>query len=223
VHASFAQIRIAFEVSLQIQWMLEKNMSERGVYYYVSEIRRQRIWGLRAQAKTPEHSQFLKDLGYANYPDFEKEGTSHAKKADTILALPEYSLADAAFGAFKKKHKLKHEPAWYKVLGVKSIAAMARVLGRDAEYAIFYGKGSEVVHSSTYVDHFKIVATGATITPVRNVQEAHFAFGSIFATALQAFRPVLKFYRPDELPAFAQTFTTEWRDAFRSIKRVKIV
>jgi hypothetical protein len=223
VHASFAQIRIAFEVSLKIQWMLQKNLNERAVYYYVGEIRRQRIWGLRAQANTPEYNQFIKDLGFANYPSFEKDGASHAKKADAILALPEYASADAAFEAFNKKSKRPYEPAWYKVLGVGSVAALAKEVGRRAEYTIFYSKGSEVVHSSTFKDHFKIVPTGATVTPVRNVKEAHIAFENIFSTALQAFRAVLEYYRPNELPAFAQTFTVEWRDAYRSIKRLKIV
>jgi hypothetical protein len=223
VHASFAQIRIAFEVSLQIQWMLQKNLNERAVYYYVGEVRRQRIWGLRAQAKTPEYNQFIKDLGFASYPGFEQEGASHAKQADTILALPEYASADAAFEAYKKKTKRPYEPAWYKVLGVGSVAAMASQIGRRAEYAIFYSKGSEVVHSSTYKDHFKFGPKGATVTPVRNVREAHIAFENIFSTALQAFRAILEFYRPDELPAFAQTFTIEWRDAYRSIKRLKLV
>ena len=224
VHASFVPASVAFEVSLYIEWILVSDGDNKANHYYVGTLREERMWGLRVQGATSEGSEFLEKMGQlgadilGQRPALDAEGAAHVKDVERILALADYASTNAAFEIYKKTHpRIKHEPEWYKVLGKRSIAEIAKELQRTAEYIIYYGQGSQVTHSISYKDHFKFLRKGVTAQPIRNVKDIHTAFNFAFTTAMLVFNRVLGFYRPSELKAFATQYLNEWRAAFTNI------
>jgi hypothetical protein len=205
VHAAFVPARVAFEVSLYIEWTLVSDGEAKALHYYVGNIRAERRWGRRAQKGTLEGSDFLAEMGQlgvdirSNRPTMEQDAAKHVADTERILALPQSKPTNDAFEIYRKKSKRPFEPEWYKVLGKRSIKDIAKELSRLPEYLIYYGKGSEVTHSASYKDHFKFVKQGATASPIRNLADAHTAFNFAFTCALHIFQRVLGFYRNDEL------------------------
>jgi hypothetical protein len=105
VHASFVPLRVAFEAALYLEWLLVSDGAKKANYYYVGDIRKERIWGLRAQRATAEGSDFLNEMGQlgediaAGRPSLNDEGIKHVKDTERILSLPEYAQTNAAFSA----------------------------------------------------------------------------------------------------------------------------
>ena len=56
------QCRALFEVSLYIEWVLDENTEERAMFFYVSNIRKNRTWALRTQSGTPENKALEKTM-----------------------------------------------------------------------------------------------------------------------------------------------------------------
>jgi len=228
VHASFVPARVAFEASIYLEWLLVSDGEKKANYYYVGDIRKERVWGLRAQKATLESSDFLKEIGKigidiaTNQPGLSADGVKHVANVERILARPEYVGINAAFDAFKKQKGMKHEPEWYKVLGKRSIKDIARELQRLPEYVIYYQQASQVTHSASYKDQLKFKSKGVSAQPLRNLADIHTAFNYGFTTAMHAFHRVLAFYRPDELLAFSLMYATDWRSAFVNIPHVVI-
>jgi hypothetical protein len=228
VHAAFVPGRVAFEVSLYLEWMLVSDLEKKATHYYVGNMRAERNWGLRVQRHTPEGAEFLKDMGKIgedvlnNRPAFEQDGPSHVADVNRILLMPEYVATDKAFDEYKKNNpRQRHEPDWYKVLGKRTLKEIARELGRASEYLLYYSKGSQVTHSQSYKDQFNFGAKGVAAHPIRNVADIHAAFNLAFCNAIKVFIQVLKSYRNEELPAFSRMYLTEWRQAFTNILEIK--
>lgn len=222
VHASFVPLRVAFEASLYLEWLLVSDGAKKATYYYVGDIRKERIWGLRAQGATLE-ANFFKDMGQlstdlaANRSTLKDDGVKQVADTERILSLPEYAETNKAFDAFKKKAGIKHEPEWYKVLGKRNIKAIASELQRLPEYIIYYGQASIVTHSASYKDQLRFKSKGVSAKPIRHVADIHTAFNYAFTTAMHVFHRVLVFYRHEELVQFSMTYMNEWRTAFRNI------
>jgi hypothetical protein len=231
VHAAFVPLRVAFEASLYLEWLLVSDGEKKAKHYFVGEIRKERIWGFRAQS-APSESSFLSDMGelgvdiIGKRPDLAADGVKHVADTDRILALPEYAPINAAFEVVKSKDRRHREPSWYKVLGKGSIAAIARELRRAPEYTIYYGNASQVVHSSSYKDQMtfnsKSKGRAVSASPIRSLADAHTAFNYAFTTAMHVFHRVIAFYRPDELHAHAIKYVTEWREAFVNIPSIVV-
>jgi Family of unknown function (DUF5677) len=232
VHAAFVPLRVAFEASLYLEWLLVSDGEKKAVHYYVGEIRRERLWGLRAQ-NAPSESDFLTAMGdvgadiLAKRPELLAEGVKHVADTERILALPEFAATNADFEKFKKHSGRAYEPDWYKVLGKRSIRAIAKELERMPEYTVYYGQASQVTHSTSYKDQMTFTGkrtgkSGVSANPVRNLQDAHTAFNYGFTTAMHVFHRVLAYYRPAELLEFSRNYVREWRAAFVNIPILKI-
>jgi hypothetical protein len=229
VHASFVPGRVAFEVSLYLEWMLVSDCEKKALHYYVGNIRVERVWGLRVQKSSPEADAFLKDMGQlgadilTNRPTLDQEGVKHVGDADRILSQPEFAEINAAFDVYRKKSKRPYEPDWYKVLGKNNLKAIARELHRNAEYAIYYSKGSTITHSQSYKDHVSFKSAGVGANPIRSVADIHTAFNFAFTMSMLTFQRVLGFYRNEEMLQFSRMYVAEWRQAFTNILTINIV
>jgi len=60
VSTSHLQARAAFEASLYIDWILQGDSEKKAKYYYVANLRNQRLWALRFKTGTPEEKIFSK-------------------------------------------------------------------------------------------------------------------------------------------------------------------
>ncbi len=228
IQAAFGPARAAFEASLYIEWMLISDGEKKAMYYFVGNMRQERIWGLRAVKEGAESNNFLREMRelgadiFAQQPSLDDEGARHVREVDAILGRKEFSDANAAFNEYAANVRRSVEPKWYQVLGVKSVRAMARELQRLPDYIIYDGTGPQVAHASSCKGHFNFARRGANARPIRDITSINTVLTFAATTALLVFHRVLGFYRNDELPAFARQYGTEWRRAFTSIPRAKL-
>jgi hypothetical protein len=229
VYAAFLQARTAFEVSLYIAWVLVADAKRKAAHYYVGNIRESRLWALRVSKGTAEGSAFLKDMGQLGVdilsqgPSLDADSAKHISETNTILSRPEFAQINADFDALQAKGRRGHEPHWYQVLGKSSIRAIAKELQHLPDYVIYYGKGSQVVHSGSFSDHFHFVTRGAEASTVRTLNDLPTLLNFVCGNAILTFRSVLGFYRNAELPEFGRMYVQEWRGAFVNIPGVNTV
>jgi hypothetical protein len=238
ITAAYLPARAAFEASLYIEWMLVADGEKKATYYYVGHVRAERFWGKRAATGGPESNAFIDDMRqqlrvdlYSNRTDLNQEGLRLIANADAVLTQPKFVEANAAFEALintqnKSRNKSgirpPHEPEWYKVLGKPSVRSIAKELRRLADYLVYYGKASQVMHASSTKGHVEFRKGGAVAHPIRNLAGAHHLFNSVFGNALHTFHRVLAFYRNEELPRFWSRYVQEWRGAFINVPETKI-
>ena len=233
ITAAYVPARAAFEASLFIEWILVADGQKKATYYYVGNVRAERLWGKRVATGSPEATVFIeemKQLGVDLYSD-RAELDSDARKlisdADSVLAQPRFAEANAAFDSWvaartKSGKRPPYEPEWYKVLGKPTIRSIAKELMRLPDYIVYYGKGSQVAHSSSTKDHVQFQRRGAVAHPIRNLAGTHNLLNFVFSNAIHTFMRVLAYYRSDELSRFGAQYIQEWRAAFTHIPRIKI-
>jgi hypothetical protein len=227
IQAAFGPARVAFEASLYIEWMLNSNGQKKALYYFVGNMRQERLWGLRAVSESAESNDLLREMRelgadiLAQQPSLDDEGTRHVREVDAILGRKELVDANAAFNEYAANARWQIEPKWYQVLGVRSVRALARELHRLPDYMIYYGTGSQAAHASSYKGQFTFARRGANARPIRDITSIHTVLTFAATTALLVFHRVLSFYRTDELPAFARQYVTEWQNSFTGIPHVQ--
>lgn len=228
VTAAYLPARTAFEASLYLEWILVADGERKAAHYYVGQVRKERVWGRRATNGTPESSAFVGEMHqlredlYRDREDLETQGRQLVLEADRILRQPLLADANEAFELYMRRKRGSFEPDWYKVLGTPSVRAIAKELMRLPDYIIYYGKGSEVAHSSSMEDHVRFKNKGAVAHPIRNLAGAHRLFNFAFSNALHTFIRVLQFYRSWEMPAYGALYLTEWRSAFLNIPKINV-
>ena len=91
------QARSAFEASLYIDWFLKGEPEKKAKYYYVSNLRNQRLWALRFKTGTKEEEIFAESLrGLEKYiktadlDSVERLADEQLTEIDKLLAKPEW-------------------------------------------------------------------------------------------------------------------------------------
>jgi hypothetical protein len=226
VHAAHLAGRAAFEASLYAQWILVSDTEKKAKYYYVANLRQERLWARRVMTGTQEKEEFdaaMQSLDFdllANRPLLAEEAKTHLANVNKILAQPEFVAIDKDFT--NKKGKAKYDRTWHETLGHKSLREIARTLHRLPEYDLFYAKGSQVTHAASYKDHVRFSAGKAHLKAVRNLEGLHVLLNFVLSLSIRTFGDVLQYYRPGELPNYWKTYKREWRSAFINITEVKI-
>jgi hypothetical protein len=225
VGPAMLQARAAFEASLYIDWILKGEPEKKGKYYYVSNLRNQRLWILRFKTGTQEKetfSQSFRDVEkYIKIDDLDrvsKQAEEELTKIDSLLSKPEWTEINKEFEARKKKTGF--EPYWYRLLGVSSIRQLARDVGRLGEYDLFYSRSSEVMHVSSYKDHLQFGRGTISFEPIRQLKDIHVVLRFITLVAVSSFTSILRHYRRGELKSFARKYLQDWRGAFLNIPSV---
>lgn len=229
IYAALVPARVAFEASLYIEWMLVADGEKKATYYYVANIRSERLWGLRVAKGSAESANFFEEMRQlgddllAKYKSMDETGRSRVEHADAILALPQYREVNSDFEAWKVRNKKRrlHEPEWYKILGKESVRSIAKELHRLADYRIYYGKGSAAVHSAEYKDHVKFMKEGTVGSPIRDLSQTYNVLQFALSNAQFTFMRVLGFYRPAELQSYRRKYLEEWRAPFLSRPNVE--
>lgn len=224
VHAAHLPARAAFEASLYLGWMLVSDLEKKARYYYVSNMRQERLWALRGAHGSPENQSFsaaMAQLGtdiLSLRPSLATDSQTHLDEVNRILAQPEFAPIDQDFE--RRKLKSKKEPKWHTPLGPTTVRQIAKELQRLPEYELFYSKGSQVTHTGSYKDYLRFSKGQLTFKPVRRLDGIATLLNFTFSLTFRCYEMVLKYYRPGEIKSFATRYQEEWRHPFLSIKDV---
>jgi hypothetical protein len=224
-HAAHLPARTAFEASLYLEWILVSDSEKKATYYYVANLREERLWASRTMQGTPESEDFadaIKDLNFdihKNRPSLAKEAQQHLAEVNRILSQPELVKIDKEFE--KNRGRRKYDREWHSLLGPKSIRRIAEMLHRIAEYNLFYAKGSQVTHSASYKDHIKFVGRGFHFKPIRHLDGINALLNFTVSLTLRTYQTVLHYYRPGEMTVFSRRYVEECRESFLHMKSVK--
>ncbi len=220
------QARAAFEASLYIDWMLGDDAIKKAKYYYISNLRSQRLWALRFKTGTQEQETFSKQfediekhLKFDDLSKLQKEAEEELNRVETFLNRPAWIQINGEFEKNKNK-KTGAEIYWYKLLGIKSIRMLAREVGRLGEYDLFYSRSSEVTHTASYKDHVRFGSGTVVFEPIRQLRDIQFVLKFTTITTIATYKSVLKHYRYGELDSFGHKYKSDWRDAFLNIPPV---
>lgn len=224
VHAAHLPARAAFEASLYLEWMLVSDLDRKAKYYYVSNMRQERLWasrGIHGSSDNQSFSAAMAQLGtdiMSLRPSLANDSKTLLAEVDKILAQPEFSSIDQDFE--RKKKKSGKEPKWHAPLGPGTVRQIAKELQRLPEYELFYSKGSQVTHTGSYKDYVRFSKEHLTFKPVRRLDGISALLKFTFSLAFRCYEMVLKNYRPGEMKSFATRYVREWREPFLSIKDV---
>jgi len=223
VSAAHLQARAAFEASLYIDWILQEESEKKARYYYISNLRNQRLWALRFKTGTAEERIFSEAFEHIEQytktndtEDLEKQAEEEISKIDTLLSKPSWNEISNEFEKTKNK-KTGAERDWYKLLGITSIRQLAKEVGRLGEYDLFYSRSSEVMHGTAYKDHIQFGKGTITFEPVRQLKDINLILRFITLTVIACYVSILKHYRYGELTHFRRKYTQDWRQEFLNI------
>lgn len=229
VGAANLQARAAFESSLYIDWILMSESEKKAKYYYVSNLRNQRLWALRLKTGTPENEVFSKTFQYlekhlktTGWENIEKQAEDGLAKIDSLLTRNGWNQINLEFDKRKPK-KTGADTYWYKMLGITSIRQLAEQVGRLGEYDLFYSRSSQVMHATSYRDHVQFSKGAVSFEPIRQLKDMHNLLRFITSVAVSSYMSVLKHYRRGELSHFRRKYMRDWRGTFLNIPTVSYV
>jgi hypothetical protein len=231
VQQAMLHSRAEFEASMALQWILAKGKEHWARQFYVSTLRQTRMWARQIIPGTAEHAANAAAWkGVQNPPGHTQDQIQHATTdvaaIDALLNSPPYKQIEDSFenkslvGKGAKRRRI--EPHWYEPGGVPSIGAMARDLGREAEYSSIYRYQSYFVHGSLAENHFKVRAGQATIEPIRYLKQFATAFNGTFVDVVRTYEWITAEYRAGELADLRTRYQTQWRDALMRFAEVTV-
>lgn len=221
VYSAGLQARALFEASAYVEWILQSDAAKKATFYYVHDVRKQRLWALRLQPQSPEAEQFAEiapDLQSLRDADAIAAARQSLMEIDENLSQPRFADANAAFDTLKQKN---FDVAWYAPLGVRTFRALVGVLGRTDEYEVFYAWWSGAMHSSGYRQHVRIEEGKVTFNPLRILSDFEVLFRFSAAVTLRTYRKILETYRSGELQTFNRKYLEKWRGAFMNVPKIK--
>lgn len=228
VQAAHLEARSAFEASLYIDWILEGESEKKARYYYVYNLRNQKLWALRFTTGTHEKeyfSQVISDLGKhlnLDNPNIEAQAKKELSEINRVLEQDSFSEVNKIFENERNK-KTGLEAYWYKPLGITSIRKLAEKVGRLYEYDIFYSMSAEISHATSYKDHLRFDRDRIVFEPIRQLKGLYELLKFVITVALASYVSILKHYRAGEISNFIRKYQSDWREAFLNIPSVSYI
>lgn len=222
--AAHPPARTGFEASLYVDYILQQETDHRGRCYLVGNYRDERLWATRVTKGTTEEQAFTESTKpivldiQRNHPELTANAPAQVTEIDRILSQPELADVNAAFE--KLRGRRKHDVDWYTVAGAKSIADVARTVGRYHEYIGFYSRGSSVTHSSSYKDHLRFVGKEVKFIPIRHLSALNQLLMFVGAFTMHTYWRILAQYRPSEVLSFTRKYAEDWRGPYLNAKQV---
>ncbi|MFC1913961.1 DUF5677 domain-containing protein [Chloroflexota bacterium] len=219
----FLQSRAAFEASLYIEWILKEDSEKRAKHYYVSNLRKNRLWALRLIEGTEQQIQFSDDTKkLAPHVNFFEQGIKdeaerQVKDINRILSQDSLKRINDELENLYRRRKI--EPNWYAPIAEKnSLKWIASNVYRIPEYLFFYNLGSEVVHSSSYYHHIEISkGNNIKFKPIRNLSTMTNLLQNSMGTAIHTYRIIIERYRPGEMVNYIRKYNSDWRKYYLNI------
>jgi hypothetical protein len=206
----FILLRSLFEINLYLEWIFEKDTQERGLLYYIWDLRNKRFWNRRLIPGTPENLEFSNDIKYEPPPEVGAAQDpvflqSEIDRIDAILAKPEYTAINAKFAALNGKYTNWYSPYF------GSVKKIAEALKREGRYHVFYSSYSKYTHGLAMSSQFVAVNGQMHITGIRAVEGIDQLLQGTYIFAHEVFYNTLKHYRPDEVKRYCLKYVKEWR------------
>jgi hypothetical protein len=225
VYACHLPARGAFEASLYLDYLLEKDTERRALRFYVGDIREQLSWARKAIPGTSEakaHELLEHSIGMAiDRADRETTARLGLEERLTHLERPDLKSIDEEFSA--RRGKAKFDPPWYSLDGIQSVRSLANHLSRLAEYEAFYSRGSQVMHAGTYRDHLSVQKGGeVAFIPIRHVSDMSALLRSVFTVTLSSYNKVVKAYLSEEAEAVRELYVRKWRRPFLDMPDINV-
>lgn len=227
INAAHLSARAAFEASIYLDWMLFSDAKRKAACFYISNLRNERVWAQRALAGTDEEKAFstvLATLGLSlqmEHPELKEEAEKFLAEVNRLLSKPEFVGIDGEFESARKR-KGRREPKWHELCGHSSLRQIAKAVSRLPEYELMYSRGSRIVHTAVYKDHFKFKGDQVRFRSLRNLEGIDSLLNFTLCVAIGSYQRVLQYYRPTELQAFSKKYVEDWRIVFKSIPKVSI-
>jgi hypothetical protein len=227
VHSAQLQARAGFEASVCINWLIKNDTEKKAKYFYVSNLRKEKLWAQRYLGESPQQDQFdaivteLSENLINKSEEIELRARKQIGDIDELLSKDRYKDINDHFQGYIHKKNLPFEPSWYKVYGINSVRQIAINVERLPEYEFLYSITSEVMHSASYRHHFKFENGQLVFEPIRCLKDIKTIINFIVSCAVRTYMDVLIFYRPTEIPAFRTKYAEDWRDRFFGVKDVE--
>ena len=231
--AHLAGANIAARCMLEAVWSIEYALTD--IPYLtrcmlVWSRRRDREWHLRLIPGTAEHTAFRDEVLHIHERIAAgvdpKALTDEVARMDRLLATDPYYAINARFDEIRGQRS--NDPNWFAPAVVPagdrrypSYRQLARATGHLDEYSGFYAIYSGAVHGSALRDAMTFGPDRIEFEPLRRVDGFQPPFTLTAFLPIRAYRAVLEHFRPDELPAFRETYMT-WRERLNNLPRVTI-
>ncbi len=222
VYVAALQMRTLFEASAYIEWILQGEVGKKATYFYVHNLRQQRLWAKRMQPGAVEaitFSAISPDLDSLRDPKAIKDAAKSAKNIDDLLSTADYVSAN---GHFDRLARNGRDKPWYVPLGIQNVRELLKAVGKEAEYIVFYSWFSGITHSSNFGQAVKLTEGRVTLEPIRQLKDFGTLFSFAVSLALESYRRILKEYRPDEVTAFNRKYVENWQKALMQIPKLTV-
>lgn len=226
VLAAHIPLRALFETFLYLSWLLEKDTDSRARHYHVWNLREQRRWAARTVKGTPENAAFASVESKfpirndkERWNELKKEAKRQIVDLDAILANPANSSINSAYESMRNK-KRDYDVEWYAPTGAATVFQIAKLLGYEAEYKMFYSTFSGVVHASDSSKHLLVDGANAAMASIRSFESVQTVYSYTFSMMLRVYLAVVKRYRPEEKVNFSKKYEQEWRHRILTIKSI---
>ena len=229
VQPALLQLRAMFEVSVFLDWTLATESESRARAYYVWNLRRGRMWALRALQGTPEAEALENDLaglsvsGRLQGADVQAQAAKQLAHFDEQLAAPENAHMNSLFD--DRRGRRLFDADWYAVLFPRRERATLRTLceqvGRLPEYQLIYELGSEAMHSRRTDVHFRVTEGKLGFRSLRELTDIGLVAQLLIGQAIHTYGGILRNYRPQERENFARKYSERWRSILLSKKSVQ--
>jgi hypothetical protein len=214
VYGTRLEARALLEASWNLEWMLMADVHRRARQFYVLDLRR-RI--AEMERSIPGHASYealklmvdatdlvgkerLLSVTEDEIADVKGEIT---KFRNHINEIPEFRTVSQEIDKRKKLSDVK----WFQLFGGPSDhRALAKQLGYEYEYEVFYRLDSNAVHGAWVQDHISIKNDIARSVPIRGLRDFGRVADVVWTAGFRSTEKVISHFRPGELPAFVNQF-----------------
>jgi len=221
VSASWLPLRALFEVSVNLDWLLDTQSERRAKTFYVWNLRRQRrfleqaVPGTAAAIDLLQETSALMKSARLSDPDVQKQLTERIARISTHLAGSAFKAIDDNFSRLSKGKP--YDVSWYAPLFPPKSRTTLRTLSAEVkrlpEYRFIYSTGSEAMHSSRSDTAVRFEDGMGTLLPLRDLTDLGLVTSLALGQASRAFLAVIRRFRPGEEGDFRRNYFEHWQKA----------
>jgi hypothetical protein len=224
-------LRSVFESMLTIEYILEKNIKQRGMDFRVHDIHRELKIYRKWDKEDPLYKDFMKKIEkdeiLKNWkPEFPQDIIKkEIAVKEEILSLPSYVESEKEYRRLKRKSK--KAPKWWFCLhdGPRSLEELASKLNVPAMYEILYRQWSAVAHGIDIKrEKIEMDEKGRVyVNQLRLPTDAQLITLLAISFAIRIIRKFINHFIPEKLDGAQKWYINEIQDFFMSLPERKYI